>query len=399
MKNMKSNNNHSTTPSNHIPDIEIIDLEFDGNTEFEKTETNPESLPEAEALSPENDAENTSSEKETESAPSEGPAVPSKRGIRSFLNIHVLLLGMFVIFVVAIIWKFSNWGTYVDISEIESDHSAGYSDVLDHFLPLMDKEGNIVPTGKPENIVVFGNSPFADDRDSEDNLANLIAEATDAKVYNCSVSNSYLASQWPFFDADEKPMDAYCLYWLVTLGVNGANKAYYTNAAEKLGDAIPPDAQEVFDTLTSLDFNTVDTVVIMYDATDYLLGHEMYDDLNSTNITQFTGNLEAGIELLQMTYPHIRIIVLSPTYAYGINENGEYVSGDIQRYGQDVLSTYVIKQGESCFSRSVSFVDNFYGTITEDNADEYLIDNLHLNVEGRKLIVERFMQALSRYSK
>jgi lysophospholipase L1-like esterase len=39
-------------------------------------------------------------------------------------------------------------------------------------------------------------------------------------------------------------------------------------------------------------------------------------------------------------------------------------------------------------------VDNLYGTITEDNADKYLIDNLHLNVEGRKLVADRLIYAL-----
>ena len=97
--------------------------------------------------------------------------------------------------------------------------------------------------------------------------------------------------------------------------------------------------------------------------------------------------------------PYCRIIVMSPTYAFAINEEGEYVSSDIQRYGQDVLSTYVIRQYASCATRSVSFVDNLYGTITEDNAEEYLIDNLHLNVEGRRRVAERFEYALNYYNR
>ena len=44
-------------------------------------------------------------------------------------------------------------------------------------------------------------------------------------------------------------------------------------------------------------------------------------------------------------------------------------------------------------------MDNLYGSITEDNADEYLVDNLHLNVKGRKLIAKRFEYFLNYYSK
>ena len=46
----------------------------------------------------------------------------------------------------------------------------------------------------------------------------------------------------------------------------------------------------------------------------------------------------------------------------------------------------------------VTFVDNLYGTVTEDNAQDYLIDHLHLNVAGRKKVAERFVYALNYFS-
>ena len=127
----------------------------------------------------------------------------------------------------------------------------------------------------------------------------------------------------------------------------------------------------------------------------------MYSDQNSTDITQFTGNLEASIDVFQKNFPHIRIIVMSPPYAFSneLDENGDYISSDIVRYGWDVLSTYVIKEYTSCASKQVTFIDNLYGTITEDNAKEYLIDNLHLNVKGRKEIAERFLYALNYFNR
>ena len=83
-----------------------------------------------------------------------------------------------------------------------------------------------------------------------------------------------------------------------------------------------------------------------------------------------------------------------------VDENGDYVSSDMYIYnGRDVLSTYVIKECYSANIHSVSFMDNLYGSITEDNADEYLVDNLHLNVKGRKLIAKRFEYFLNYYSK
>ena len=379
-KNKQLNKQTSRTKYNNIPDIRIIDLEHGGNIDeedFEFAEPDPYSVEEDDL-------------KEFNGDP--------KRGLRSFLNLHMLLLLVFLVFVVCIVVRFKTWGVHIDLSEIIHGDPSVYADVLDQVLPRIDSEGNPLPTtGNVDTIVVFGNAPFSDNRDSDDNLANLIADATKATVYNCSVSSSYLAAQWPFFDANKAPMDAYGFYWLVTLGVNGANANYYPQAAAALGDATPPEAQEVYDTLTSLDFGTVDVIVIMYDAADYLLGHEIYDYTNPTNIKQFTGNLEAGIELLQTTYPEIRIIVMSPTYAYAVDDNGNYVSSDMYQYGQDVLSTYVIKEYDSCAARSVSFIDHLYGTITEDNAQDYLIDNVHLNLDGRKKVLKRFLDVLHHY--
>lgn len=439
------------TPVNHIPDIDIIDLELDGNDmddrlpeliegdllriealqkqlgedllntgiiqeqkESPVNEVNPlhtGDLQEQEkgtALSRKqnkSNAQNTDDLEQQDKAISETNddglqeenAAP-KKGLRSFLNMHVLLLLVFVIFVVSIVVRFMNWGQRINQSDIIKNESGEYADVLDQILPLTDADGKPIIQEKMDTIVAFGNSPFSDDRDSRDNLANMIADAAGAKVYNCSVSGSYLASERPAYDSKEAPMDAYCFYWLITLATSGANSHYYEEAKNILGDALPPEAQEVYDTLTTLDFNTVDVVTVMYDATDYLMGHEMYDDANSTNIQQFTGNLEAGIELLQATYPNIRIIVMSPTYAFAVDENGEYVSSDIYTFGQDVLSTYSIKEFQSATSRGVSFIDHLYGTITEANAKDYLTDNLHLNVEGRKLVRDRFLKALNYYN-
>lgn len=77
---------------------------------------------------------------------------------------------------------------------------------------LTDENGQMI-INDASNIVVFGNAPFADDRDSSDNLANLIAKETDTTVYNCSISGSYLAAQQLNYDPTVAPMDAYCLYW------------------------------------------------------------------------------------------------------------------------------------------------------------------------------------------
>lgn len=374
---MKQSNNNHNNPTNDLPDIEIVDLE---NSE-------------------ENDAPDEFAESEYYEENDMDENAHTHTGIRRFLNLHVLFFLVVVVIIGVLGYRLTHWGQRISQSEIFKDGQGSYDDSWDSILPLTDENGQMV-INDASNIVLFGNAPFADDRDSSDGLANLIAKETGATVYNCSVSGSYLAAQHINFDVTLAPMDAYCLYWLVNLACGVPLDGYYADAAQALGDRTPPEAEEVVNTLKTLDFNTIDTIAIMYDATDYLMGNPMYNDDNPTDPSQFTGNLEASIEVLQNNYPDIRIIVMSPTYAYAIDENGDYVSSDIYIYNnRDVLSTYVIKECYSANIHSVSFMDNLYGSVTEDNAEEYLIDNLHLNVKGRKLIAKRFEYFLNYYNK
>lgn len=353
-----------------IPDITIIDLEQGAEEQR------------AEQISEMRTDESEEFEEE-----------PAKRGFR--INVHVLLFATVAIIIPLIIYRILNWGSPISHEDIFSDGEGTYDNSLDSIVPLLDEEGDIVSFDYSDgfNIVAFGNAPFSDDRDSEDNLANLIAERTGATVYNCSVSGSYLAAEYLPFDASVSPMDAYGFYWLSVVA-SGVDSNYYGLAAEALGDETPPDAAEAIETLKSIDFNTVDAIVVMYDATDYLMGHPTYNEAYHSDPLYFAGNLSAGIERFQDFYPHIRIIVLSPAYAFAIDENGDYISSDIQRYGDNVLSTYSILAGNTCVSLNVTFVDNLYGTINEDNALEYLTDNIHLNLSGRRAVADRAADAI-----
>ncbi|MDY3657982.1 MAG: SGNH/GDSL hydrolase family protein, partial [Lachnospiraceae bacterium] len=400
MKRNDSNHNIHTSPVNGMPDIEIVDLENETVQDTDSGKSAHKSnKKQTSDVSPKADEyDDFSEEYEEEDYPEEDKA-PAPAGIRRFLNVHVFFALVMIIVIGLVAYRFTHWGQRVSQSDIFKDGQGSYNDSWDSILPLTDENGQMVITDA-SNIVLFGNAPFADDRDSSDSLANLIAKETGANVYNCSISGSYLAAQELNFDPTVAAMDAYCLYWLVSLATGAPIDNYYVQAAEQLGDKTPADAEEVINTLKTLDFNTIDTVAIMYDATDYLLGNPMYNDDNPTDPTQFTGNLEASLDVLQSLYPQIRIIVMSPTYAYAVDENGDYVSSDMYIYNnRDVLSTYVIKECYSANLHSVSFMDNLYGSITEDNAKEYLTDNLHLNVKGRKLIAKRFEYFLNYYAK
>lgn len=369
MKNAKHFHDSPEAKLHPIPDLEIIDLENEDGYEPQ--------------------------------APSASSKPQRKKRPLPRINIHIVLLVVFVVLVAGITYRIKNWGVLIDRDEIFKDGPGENDFSFDAMFPLFNENGEMVYRKYDENsaILLFGNAPFADDRDSKDNLANMIQEMTGATVYNCSVSGSYLAALSPHLDTTDNPMDIFNFYWLCTLTVGNAVNEKYKDGLKTLGDSAPPEAMQVYNTLKGIDLNSVDVIGIMYDGSDYLAGHEMYNDDNDTDIMQFTGNMLAGIELVRANYPHIRFIVMSPTYAFGIDENGDYISSDIQRYGQDVLSTYAIKQYDYCVGEEITFVDNLYLAVHEDNAPDYLIDHLHLNAEGRKKVAERFVYAFSYYNK
>lgn len=318
------------------------------------------------------------------------------------INIHIVLLVVVVVTISFILYKYLSWGQIVD----PEDNSSGPDDYVaqsyDNILPLTDSEGNMVAPNLDDglSIAIFGNGPFAEDRDSADGLANMLADAAGATVYNCSVSGSYLASTRPAPDMAVNPWDAFTFYWMSLFSTNLEVNDYFAEAMAALGAEAPPEAAQVHDILSTLDFDTIDVIIVMYDAADYFAGRPAYSTETIPDIQSYAGNLKVGLEILKQQHPNTRIIVMSPAYAFSdqLDENGDYISSDIVRYGEDVLSTYVIKASESAAALQVSYVDNFYVTFNEDNAADYLSDHAHLNSAGRKKVIDRLLYALNYYN-
>ncbi|MBR4731192.1 MAG: hypothetical protein IK081_00325 [Lachnospiraceae bacterium] len=313
-------------------------------------------------------------------------------------NLHTLLILIAVIIIVFIVVRLKNWGTRVDQDYIDQHgiYTDG-KDTYDVIYPLTDEDGNLLANKNPHTILFFGNAPFADERDSENGVVNMIAKATGAKTYNCSVAGSYLAAKSASIKETDFGLDVYNFYWL-TLYLTMDGLDYFDWLEVLPGAKILPETKQLRKTLETIDMSTVDTIAIMYDGSDYLAGSLMTNPDREDDIMSFTGNLLAGLRVLRAAYPKVRIIVLSPTYAFGVDENGNYVSSDQMIYeGGATLSSYVIDECSTSISEYVSFIDNIYGTFNEDEAPEYLKDNLHLNQKGRELLVKRFVSALTQF--
>ncbi len=353
-----------------IKDLEIIDLDSDQNE-----------------AAPQQEKTKTAAEKKN--------IVPQKEDQPDLMDIltgklgHIIFVLIILIFLGIIVYKIWNWGTTVKSEYDPNNISDNYEiEVQDNIIPLLNETDILGVDDGKTTIVAFGNAPFADDRDSEDSLASLIEEKTGATVINCAISGTYLAAAGEHIQNTPDKMDFFNLYWLSTIAC--VNNDMHLETIEGL----PQEALDVVEQMKTIDWETVDVITIMYDGMDYLEGREVYDETNLTNIQTTYGNLCASIELFQQFYPYIRIIVMSPTYAFGIDDNGEYISSDIKVYNEHPLSTYAGMMERGAYLHYVTYLDHIYGTVHEDNATQYLIDNIHLNVAGREAVAERFKYAL-----
>lgn len=372
---------HTPRKKSNIPTIEVIDLDQVPADSFETPENVSLDDPEDDSF---DDPEDTYTEEDRPE---------KKRGLAHRVIWHIAFVLILALCVGLIYFRFANWGTRVPSffdPDAEIDDS-DFIEVLDHMINVpADKRQD---TDGIRTVVLLGNSPFADERDSEDSVVSLIGQMTDATIYNCSVADSHLAAARETFLAEEDPMDAFNLYWLSTL-ITLQNTSIYESAFAAMGDSAPEDARYAYETLSTLDFQNVDVLAIMYDASDYLEERPLYNVLNTTDIQTFAGNMDASLDLLCNAFPHLRIIVMSPTYAYYVDENGEYISSDIHKSTGYSLSTYAGNLEQLAYYHSVSYLDNIYGTVNEENAREYLTDHLHLNAAGRRRLAERFVYAL-----
>ncbi len=313
----------------------------------------------------------------------------------SRINYHFVFLGAVVLIVAIILLRLNAWNKGSQLESISSEDAAKFdTETLDNFVPYTQAAA----PKNPEDMVIacFGNAPFADDRNSSDNLANMIADKTGATVYNFSFADSYLSQTQPVLQPGH--IDTFSLYWLTTIWAvdNDILVDQYLDAVPNA----PMETRATLSLLQNLDFNTVDVIAIMYDGSDYLDCRGMYNRGDPTNLKHFGGALNASLQLIQQYYPDIQIIVMSPTYAYGLEEDGTLVDSTIKTYGEEgPLASYVQYQHEVAYNSFVTFIDNFYGAVTYFNAKDLLTDHIHLNVEGRKLVADRFMEGFDYYLK
>lgn len=313
----------------------------------------------------------------------------TRKAGRSRINIHVIILGVIVLIVGFSAYKLYQWN-----KGVPSDYDPNYQttdfdvEALDTIIPLSQNKLEGHEDDGVTTILCLGDDPFSLDQ-GEGGLAEQIATKTNATVYNGSFTGTSIAMRNPTFQ-DWYSVDAFS-FSNVAQSLSSGNFDLMREAMAYSYDENFPRTMEM---LATLDMNTVDVICVMYDGIDYINKRACENPNDSYDTVTYTGALRSGIEAIQEAYPHIRIVVMSHSFCHNVNEEGNFENGDRIDLGNGTLSHYLQKELDVCMDCSVSFIDNFYGSVNEDNYLEYLRDNIHFNDAGRELLADRFVQCI-----
>jgi len=324
------------------------------------------------------------------------PAEPAKKGF----NFHLIIIGLIAIILVVIIAKLVIWNIGEKDDGINENADAFNTEAMDNIVPLDSSDTSAKNIDEDLNILFLGNGQLARNKDSDENLANIIQRKTGAnKIYNCAIDGSYMSMIKESYE-NSFPYDALSFYMLTTSFAldNDSVIEWAKRDFNEFEGGVPENVSEALNTLDTVNFDELDILCIYYDSSDYQKQQLPFDEFNSTNVNTYAGALEAGLLLIKEAYPHVRIIVLSPTFCYYVNDDGEYVSGYDESQVDWPLYVYVIHEQDTCYLNNVTFVDNFYGSIYGEIADDYLVDNVNLNKAGNELLADRFIYALNRFN-
>ncbi len=245
--------------------------------------------------------------------------------------------------------------------------------------------------GEQPEIVAFGDSVFGLVRDGTAIPAQL-QELLGRRVYNAALGGTAMARQ-----AEDRRMD----YGKSALSLAGLVKAVQAGdfgpqrtlrIRENAVDYFP----EVIEGLAEVDFSQVDTVLIQYGLNDYHNGTRIDDPEDPYDEYTFLGALRTGVRSLREINPDLRILLVTPTYAWLIYSDPPRTYQEVDQ-GEGVLGDYVEALLQAARELDLEVIDVYHDFYPHEQWEDwklYTTDGLHPNEAGRRKLAERIAEAV-----
>ena len=218
-------------------------------------------------------------------------------------------------------------------------------------------------------IVVFGDSLIGMTRD-QTSVPAYAAAYTGAKVYNVGFGGCRMAKH---------PSNGYAAFSMWALSDAVATGNYATQEAQA------PSGSDYFasqlDVLKSIDFATVDAIVIHYGTNDFAASVQLDDSANLLSTDTVCGALRYSIKKLLTAFPKIKIFVSLPLYRTWNGVGAETYKNSLEKTLPEYDSAMKVVAEE----HNLPTIDGYKRLgINSINSTAYLSDGTHLNDYGRK---------------
>lgn len=303
------------------------------------------------------------------------------------LYIHIAFIAIIALIAVVGAFKLIRWNTKGESQYDPTENTSEFDTESEDFrVPLNSSMASLQKDDGVTTILLLGNGSLAKTRGQKDSIGMRLEALTGGKVYDASLDHTYLSVKNATYD-NAYPTDVFSLYWISYCISTGDYTLLRDTAQTWEGDS---SVKETVEMLENLDMSSVDVITIMYDSHDYEDQRILTGPYDEAMAATCCGCLLQSVRLLQQAYPHIRIIVSSPYFAYAEDENQELQPGSTLNLGQGTLADYMVAYKNIAVACGVSFIDNYFGTITESNYETYLEeDKKNLNSKGRDAVATR----------
>ena len=218
-------------------------------------------------------------------------------------------------------------------------------------------------------IVVFGDSLIGMTRD-QTSVPAYAAAYTGAEVYNVGFGGCRMAKH---------PSNGYAAFSMWALADAVATGNYSTQ------DAQAPSGSDYFasqlDVLKSIDFTSVDAIVVHYGTNDFAANVPVDDPENLTSTDTVCGALRYSVQKILSAYPKIRIFLSLPIYRMWESVGAESYKNGLGK----TLPEYDTAMQTAAEAYNLPIIDGYKRLgINALNDSAFSTDGTHLNDWGRR---------------
>lgn len=143
---------------------------------------------------------------------------------------------------------------------------------------------------------------------------------------------------------------------------------------------------DTVDQLETIDFSTVELVLIQHGINDYYSGVPIYNEMDPWDEYTFAGALRCSLAALRKVNPDMRIVLVTTTYTWFWTESLTCEEYDV---GYGVQEDYIRAEMEVAEEFGVEVLDVYHDVFPHETWADlglYTLDGIHPNEAGRELL-------------